>query len=208
MIDQMIVAMKEDQPPVLIRTIPLLVKMIIKIHPHTTAVIALANTLAQTDIVMPVCHALITNVDSAKTAPSNGLIVQCTILPQGHKLLKILTLCANLPNPANLVNPLHLQNALLHHHTMNATLIPLTMQVTSIALPSTVVLEVAPAVAHAVVTLMMMIAAVSVPLDFAMMTTLGIMISQLTTTKAACIVVLTVFIPDNNLVNQRFPWIF
>ncbi len=106
--------MTKDQPPVVIWTIPLLVKMTIKTHPHTAAVVILANALAQTDVVTPVCHALVTNADSAKTAASNGLILPYTILPQVHKQLMILMPCTNWPNPANLLNPLNLQNDLLY----------------------------------------------------------------------------------------------
>ncbi len=92
LIIQIIIAMTKDQPPIVTGTIPLIVKMRIKTHPHIVVVNVLANTLAQTNIVTPVCHALITNADFAKTAPLNGLIVQCTILPQVHKWLKQLTL--------------------------------------------------------------------------------------------------------------------
>ncbi len=195
MIIQTIIAMTKDQPPIVIRTIPLLVEIIIKTHPHTAAVIALANALAQTNVMMPVCHELVTIVDSAKTAPLNGLIVQCTILPQVHKQLKTLMLCTKLPNPANHVILLHRQNAMLHCHAMNMALNPLTTQVTSIALPSAVALEVTLAVIHTVVTVMMMINTVSIPLVLAMMTTLDIMISLLTTANLCCIVMLMVFIP-------------
>ncbi len=152
-------------------------KMRIKTHPNTAAVIVLAAVLAQTNVVKLVRHALIINTDSAKTPPLNGLIVWCTILPQVHKRLKILTLYSNLPNPATLLNPLHPQNALLHHHAANATLIPLIMQVTPVALPSAVALKVTPTVNHTVVTVTMMIAKGSIPLVLAMMTILAIMIS-------------------------------
>ncbi len=67
--------MTKDQLPIVTRTIPMIMKMMIKTHPHTAAVIVVANALAQTNAVTPVCHALVTNADSAKTVPLNGLIV-------------------------------------------------------------------------------------------------------------------------------------
>ncbi len=42
--------------------------------------------------------------------------------PTGSQMAKILRLYANLPNPANLMNPLHSQNVLLHCHAINVTL--------------------------------------------------------------------------------------
>ncbi len=144
LIIQTIVAMTKDQSPIVFGTIPLLLRMKITTHPHTAAVIILTNALAQIDLMMPACQAFVTNADSAKTAPLNGLFVQCSILPQVHKWLKILTPCTNLPNLASLLTPLHLQTGLLHHHAMTATLIPLTTQMTSVALPSTVALKLLP----------------------------------------------------------------
>ncbi len=80
-----IITMTTDQPPIVTGTIPLLVKMRIKTHPHTAVVIVLTNTLVQTNVVTPVRHALVINADSAKTVALNGLIAQCTLLPQVHK---------------------------------------------------------------------------------------------------------------------------
>ncbi len=91
---------------------------------------------------------------------------------------------------------------------MNATLIPLTTQVTFVTMPSTVTLKVTPTVVHTVVTVMMMITAVSIPLVLVMMTMLDIMISLLTTTKLVAIIALMVSIPETTLLYRRIPQIF
>ncbi len=171
--------------------------------------------IAQTNVVTPVCHALVTNADSTKSAPSNGLIAPCTILPQVHKQQRILMSCANLSNPPVPMNVCHPQNALLHHHVVNATLIPHTTQVMAVALPSAVAFGVAPTVVHAVMIVMMMIALASVSLVPVMMAMLDIMASLPTlllktpfgTADASYIVMLMVFISDRDLICQTTPQI-
>ncbi len=126
----------------------------------------------------PVRHMPIINAVFEQTAQTNGMTVSCITLPLDCKQQRTLTPCANLPNPPNHVTLNCSHVVLICRHTTIETLIPLTMQTTTIALQSIAAPIAALAVAHAVVTsIMMMITAANALLALILVTNLlGIMI--------------------------------
>ncbi len=60
-------------------------RMWLSLHLLATPLNDLTNALALVSAVTPVCHVPVTNVDSAKTVPSNRMTVPCITLPLSCK---------------------------------------------------------------------------------------------------------------------------
>ncbi len=162
------------------------------------------------------------NADSVKTAPLNGMIAPCIILPLDHKQQRILTPCTNMPNPLNHMTVNCPHAAPIQPHNVNATLTSLTTPMTTNVLVNAAALAVACTAVHAAVIVMMMIASTSVPLvNAVVLHLLGIMTfslqasptrwTQLLLTNNIIITLVTILPilkPHNNLICQIIPGLF
>ncbi len=78
-------------------------RMQLPMHPLVAPLNNLEINLALVNVMTSFHHAPVTNTDSAKTAPSNGMIAPCKTLPLGCIQQRTLMQCTNLPSHPNCV---------------------------------------------------------------------------------------------------------